>query len=183
MWASSETRRRWPPSRGGESYIEDVPSARLAPLVSSGLLKATGDYSALDETGAVLVCLPTPLDANREPDLSFLVSGVRDAAPHLRPGALVVPEITTYPGTTREVLLPILEGEDSGNGRRRAGRDLFLAFSPERVDPGNRRYTIRNTPKVVGGLTPGSTSPATPTSAPATPTPSSPRTPCSRRCA
>ncbi len=139
---------------GGDSYVEDVPSGRLAPLVSSGRLRATGDYSALGEAEAVLVCLPTPLDANREPDLSVLISGVRDAAPHLCPGALVVLESTTYPGTTREVLIPILEEAGSGNGQRRVGRDLFLAFSPERVDPGNKRYTIRNTPKVVGGVTP-----------------------------
>ena len=139
---------------GGDSYVEDVSPARLAPLVSSGLLEATGDYSALGGVGAVLVCLPTPLDANREPDLSVLTSGVRDAAPHLRPGALVVLESTTYPGTTREVLIPILEADGSGDGPRRVGRDLFLAFSPERVDPGNKRYTIRNTPKVVGGVTP-----------------------------
>jgi UDP-N-acetyl-D-glucosamine dehydrogenase len=139
---------------GGDSYVEDVPSERLAPLLSSGRLRATGDYSALGEAGAVLVCLPTPLDANREPDLSILTSGVRDARPHLRPGALVVLESTTYPGTTREVLLPILEGNASGTGPRLVGRDLFLAFSPERVDPGNKRYTIRNTPKVVGGVTP-----------------------------
>ena len=88
---------------GGDSYVEDVPSARLAPLLSSGRLRATGDYSALGEAGAVLVCLPTPLDANREPDLSILTSGVRAVRPHLRPGALVVLESTTYPGTTRNV--------------------------------------------------------------------------------
>ena len=134
----------------GDSCAEDVPSWRLEPLVSSGRLRATEDYSVLGETEAVLVCLPTPLDANREPDLSVLVSGVRDAAPHLHPGALVVLESTTYPGTTREVLVPILEEDARGLGPRRVGRDLFLAFSPERVDPGNKRYTIRKTLEVVG---------------------------------
>ncbi len=132
----------------GESYVEDVADERLAPLVSSGAIRATDDYSALGGVDAVIICLPTPLDANREPDLSMLVAGARETARSVRPGALVVLESTTYPGTTREVLMPILEG-----GGRRVGEDFFLAFSPERVDPGNKRYTIRNTPKVVGGIT------------------------------
>ena len=134
--------------QAGESYVEDVASGRLAPLVSSGAIRATDDYAALGEADAVIICLPTPLDANREPDLSMLVAGTTQTARSIRPGTLVVLESTTYPGTTREVLMPILEG-DGG----RAGEDFFLAFSPERVDPGNKRYTIRNTPKVVGGVT------------------------------
>ena len=132
----------------GESYVEDVPAERLAPLVSSGAIRATDDYSALGEVDAVIICLPTPLDDNREPDLSVLVAGSREVARSIGQGALIVLESTTYPGTTREVLMPILEE----NGRR-IGEDFFLAFSPERVDPGNKRFTIRNTPKVVGGIT------------------------------
>jgi UDP-N-acetyl-D-glucosamine dehydrogenase len=143
----------------GESYIEDVSSERLHPLLSSGKLRATSDYSVLGDIEAVLICLPTPLDDNREPDLSELVAGAREVAHNLRLGALVVLESTTYPGTTREVLSPIFEQggrreEDALDGGRRVGCDFYLAFSPERVDPGNKRYTIRNTPKVVGGVTP-----------------------------
>lgn len=123
-------------------------SERLAPLVSSGAVRATDDYAALGEVDAVIICLPTPLDDNREPDLSMLVAGARETARTIGPGTLVVLESTTYPGTTREVLMPILEGNWG-----RVGEDFFLAFSPERVDPGNKRYTIRNTPKVVGGVT------------------------------
>jgi UDP-N-acetyl-D-glucosamine dehydrogenase len=134
--------------RAGESYVEDVASERLAPLVSSGAVRATDDYAALGEVDAVIICLPTPLDDNREPDLSMLVAGARETARTIGPGTLVVLESTTYPGTTREVLMPILEGNWG-----RVGEDFFLAFSPERVDPGNKRYTIRNTPKVVGGVT------------------------------
>lgn len=143
----------------GESYIEDVPSERLHPLLSSRKLRATNDYSVLGDVESVLICLPTPLDDNREPDLSMLVSGAREVARNLCHGALVVLESTTYPGTTREVLLPIFEQggrreDDALNGKCQVGRDFYLAFSPERVDPGNKRYTIRNTPKVVGGMTP-----------------------------
>ena len=134
--------------RAGESYIEDVPSERLAPLVSAGKIRATDDYDALGGVDAVIICLPTPLDENREPDLSMLVAGARETARTIGPGTLVVLESTTYPGTTREVLMPILEGNWG-----RVGEDFFLAFSPERVDPGNQRYNIRNTPKVVGGVT------------------------------
>jgi UDP-N-acetyl-D-glucosamine dehydrogenase len=144
------------------SYIEDVPSERLQLLVASGKLRFTEDYRALKEAEAVVICLPTPLDEHREPDLSILISGAKDVARNLRTGALVVLESTTYPGTTREVLLPIIEEElKNGDGLRgdahQVGRDFHLAFSPERIDPGNRRYTIHNIPKVVGGITPGCT--------------------------
>src|SRR5919109_902805 len=118
----------------GESHIEDVPSEVLRPLVESGRVSTTGDYERLREVDAILIALPTPLSAQREPDL------------------LVVLESTTYPGTTRERLLPILE--TSG---LRAGSDFNLAFSPERVDPGRADWTTRNTPKIVGGLTPACT--------------------------
>jgi UDP-N-acetyl-D-glucosamine dehydrogenase len=134
----------------GDSYVADVPAERIKPLtVSSGRLRPTGRHEALAEVDAVVICLPTPLDEHREPDLSAVVEGVGAVARHLRPGALVVLESTTYPGTTREVVMPIL-----GSGGRRVGEDFYLAFSPERIDPGNRRYTLENTPRVVGGVTP-----------------------------
>lgn len=133
----------------GESYVADVPAERLAPLIASGKMRFTKEHAALKETEAVFICLPTPLTENREPDLSALVSGVRAVAPNLSRGALVVLESTTYPGSTREVLLPILE-----DGGRRVGEHFNLAYSPERIDPGNSVYDIRNTPRVVGGITP-----------------------------
>ena len=149
---------------GGDSYVEDVAPGRLKPLLDGGGLRLTEDYAELRGADAVLVCLPTPLSENREPDLSIVSSAVRAIASYLKPGALVVLESTTYPGTTREVLLPILEqqGErrgdgDAAGGGRVVGENFHLAFSPERIDPGNRRYTLRNTPKVVGGMTPGCT--------------------------
>ncbi len=136
----------------GESYVEDVLPEVVGEGLLTGRLRFSKEFAALKEVGAVIICLPTPLNENREPDLSIVVEGVESAARNLQPGALVVLGSTTYPGTTREVLLPILE-----RGGRRVGMDFHLAFSPERVDPGNRRYTIRNTPKIVGGLTPACT--------------------------
>ncbi|MBA3232305.1 MAG: nucleotide sugar dehydrogenase [Acidobacteria bacterium] len=133
----------------GVSYVEDVPAEVVRENLSAGRLRFSKDYTSLQEAGTVIICLPTPLDEYREPDLSVVVEGVELVAENLRSGALVVLESTTYPGTTREVLLPILE-----RGGRRVGRDFYLAFSPERVDPGNRRYTLQSTPKVVGGITP-----------------------------
>src|SRR6266536_1997310 len=132
----------------GESYVEDVPSEALAGLVAAGTIVATGDHAALREPDAILICLPTPLSTNREPDLTVLTGGTWQIARHLRRGHLVVLESTTYPGTTREVLLPILE-----SGGLRGGEDFNLAMSPERIDPGRTDFTIRTTPKVVGGLT------------------------------
>ncbi|MEA2623226.1 MAG: UDP-N-acetyl-D-glucosamine dehydrogenase [Chloroflexota bacterium] len=132
----------------GISYVEDVDSGELAQLVASGCLRASTDPSGLRACDAILICLPTPLDEHRNPDLSYVIAGAEMAAANLGPDALVVLESTTYPGTTREVLKPILEREG-----RRVGEDLFLAFSPERVDPGNPRFGIRNTPKIVGGMT------------------------------
>jgi UDP-N-acetyl-D-glucosamine dehydrogenase len=132
----------------GESYIEDVDSAALAELVQSGLVAATGDYAALGGCDAILICLPTPLSSNREPDLTVLTGATWQIARHLHRGQLVVLESTTYPGTTREVLLPILE-----SCGLRGGEDFHLAMSPERIDPGRTDYTVRTTPKVVGGLT------------------------------
>src|SRR3954454_6049636 len=130
----------------GESYIEDVASERLAAVASR--IRATPRYADLAETEAVLICLPTPLTQNREPDLGPLLDGGRMLGQVLRAGQLVVLESTTYPGTTREQLAPLLE--ESGLG---AGRDFHLAFSPERVDPGRTDYTLRTTPKLIGGLT------------------------------
>jgi UDP-N-acetyl-D-glucosamine dehydrogenase len=130
----------------GESYIEDIPSPRLHAVAQR--LEATTRAANLSRCDAVLVCVPTPLTANREPDLGPLVSATRVLADLLQRGQLVVLESTTYPGTTRERVAPILE--ESGLV---AGRDFHLAFSPERVDPGRTDYTLRNTPKVLGGLT------------------------------
>jgi UDP-N-acetyl-D-glucosamine dehydrogenase len=132
----------------GESYIEDVPSEQLRTLVDSGALSATTDYDAMRETDAVLVALPTPLSPNREPDLSIVLGAVRKIGERLRPGHLVVLESTTYPGTTREEVLPILAA-----GGLEVGKDFFLAFSPERVDPGRTDWTTKTTPKIVGGIT------------------------------
>ena len=132
----------------GESYIEDVASETLRELIDAGLLSATTDYDAVRETDAILIALPTPLSEQREPDLSIVLDATRDVAGRLRKGHLVVLESTTYPGTTRERLLPILE--ESG---LKAGEDFHLAFSPERVDPGREDWTTKSTPKVVGGLT------------------------------
>jgi UDP-N-acetyl-D-glucosamine dehydrogenase len=132
----------------GESYVGDVPSEVLKKLVDSGRLSATTDYDTLREAEAILVALPTPLSEQREPDLSILLAATTDIAPRLRRGQLVVLESTTYPGTTRERVRPLLE--ESG---LTAGEDFHLAFSPERVDPGREDWTTKNTPKVVGGLT------------------------------
>ena len=132
----------------GESYIDDVPTEALAKHVEDGRLSATADYDRLREADAILVALATPLSAQREPDLTILLGATEQIAPRLQRGQLVVLESTTYPGTTRERLRPILE--QSG---LTAGEDFNLAFSPERVDPGRGDWTTRHTPKVVGGLT------------------------------
>jgi UDP-N-acetyl-D-glucosamine dehydrogenase len=136
----------------GESHIGDVPSGELKRLVDAGRIEATLDMDDVAEADAILVALPTPLSSQREPDLSIVQSAVEELAPHLRKGHLVVLESTTYPGTTREVLQPILE--TSG---LTAGDDFHLAFSPERVDPGRTDWTTHNTPKIVGGVTPACT--------------------------
>src|SRR3954449_4654069 len=136
----------------GASHIPDVSSDALAALVDSGLVSATTDYDALKDADAILIALPTPLSSQREPDLSIVRSAAEDITPRLRAGQLVVLESTTYPGTTRECLQPILESSGL-----KAGVDFHLAFSPERVDPGRTDWTTHNTPKVVGGLTPACT--------------------------
>lgn len=132
----------------GLSHVEDVPSEKVRTLAESEKLRFTKDYSAVAEAGAVVICLPTPLNEHREPDLSHVVAGAEAVAGSMAPGTLVALESTTYPGTTREVLLPILE-----RSGRRVGEDFFLAFSPERVDPGNKKFGLGDMPKVVGGVT------------------------------
>jgi UDP-N-acetyl-D-glucosamine dehydrogenase len=140
----------------GESYIPDVPSALLAELVGSGQLSATQDYAQLKTADAVSICVPTPLRKTRDPDMSYVVDAATHVAEHAHPGLVIVLESTTYPGTTEEILLPRLE-----QAGFTVGEDVFLAFSPERIDPGNARYGVRNTPKVVGGATPRATACAT----------------------
>ena len=132
----------------GESYIEDVPSDALKRLVDDGRLRATTDYDELREADAILIALPTPLSKQREPDLSIVNGATEEIAKRLRKGHLVVLESTTYPGTTREELLPRLEASGL-----KVGKDFNLAFSPERVDPGREDWTTKNVPKVVGGIT------------------------------
>src|SRR5438309_786883 len=139
--------RRVAAIQSGESYIEDISSERLAAVRDK--LRATARYADLSKADAVVIAVPTPLTRNREPDLGALVSAGTSLAGVLQEGQLVVLESTTYPGTTRERLLPLLE--ESGLA---AGRDFYLAFSPERVDPGRTDYALRNTPKIVSGLTP-----------------------------
>jgi UDP-N-acetyl-D-glucosamine dehydrogenase len=136
----------------GESYIEDVPSEALGKLVEAGLISASSDYDVLRDVEAILIALPTPLSRQREPDLSIVLNAARQVAPRLQKGQLVVLESTTYPGTTREEILPILE--QSGLV---VGQDFHLAFSPERVDPGRTDWTTKNVPKVAGGITPACT--------------------------
>jgi UDP-N-acetyl-D-glucosamine dehydrogenase len=136
----------------GETYVEDVPSEALRPLVEAGTLAATTDYDAARETDSVVIALPTPLSVNREPDLSIVLGAVGELSGRLRKGHLIVLESTTYPGTTREEVLPLLEA-----GGLKVGADFFLAFSPERIDPGREDWTIKTTPKVVGGITPACT--------------------------
>jgi UDP-N-acetyl-D-glucosamine dehydrogenase len=133
----------------GESHIPDVSSAEVSRLVSSGHLQATGDFSVLREADAVSICVPTPLRKTGDPDLSYIFSVTEELARYVHPGMVVVLESTTYPGTTREILLPKLS-EAAG---LTAGEDFFLAFSPERVDPGREDWTTINTPKVMGGVT------------------------------
>lgn len=132
--------------RRGESYVLDVSSKTVKQIVSRGFFHVTGDYHAVSSLDAVLICVPTPLSKTKEPDISFVVNAARSISRHLKKGQLVVLESTTYPGTTEEVLAPILE--ESG---LKAEKDFFLAFSPERVDPGNKEYDVVSIPKVVGG--------------------------------
>jgi UDP-N-acetyl-D-glucosamine dehydrogenase len=136
----------------GESYIADVASHTLQTLLASGHLDFTTDFAALDDIDAVSICVPTPLRKTRDPDITYIISATQQVRAHLHPQQLVVLESTTYPGTTDEILLPELESTGL-----RVGTDFFLAFSPERIDPGNARFNTHNTPKIVGGITPACT--------------------------
>jgi UDP-N-acetyl-D-glucosamine dehydrogenase len=141
--------------KAGDSYIPDVPTAELAEQVEAGLIEASLDFARAAECDAIAICVPTPLNEMKEPDTSYMEAAARQIAPYLRPGTLVTLESTTYPGTTEEIVQPILEAHGL-----KVGIDLNLAFSPERVDPGNPVYQTKNTPKVVGGVTPECTSAA-----------------------
>lgn len=136
----------------GTSYIEDVTSDHVALHVREGRFAGTTDFSDVATAEAIIIAVPTPLNRNREPDLSLVEAATRSIAPHIQPGQLVVLESTTYPGTTRELMLPILEATGM-----HAGVDFYLAYSPERVDPGNETWQTHNTPKVMGGITPACT--------------------------
>jgi len=134
--------------RAGRSHVEDVPSETVARLVRKRLLRAQDNYRGCGKFDAICICVPTPLRKTKDPDISYIVSALDELSKEVRRGQLVILESTTYPGTTEEVLRPRLEA-----GGLRAGKDFFLAFSPERVDPGNVSFQTRNTPKVVGGVT------------------------------
>jgi UDP-N-acetyl-D-glucosamine dehydrogenase len=137
----------------GESHIDDVPSEKLKPHVDNGRISASTDFAVVADADAIVIAVPTPLSRQREPDVSYIESAAREIAPHLHRGHLVVLESTTYPGTTREVLQPLLE---QGSGLK-GGEDFHLAYAPERVDPGRTDYTAKTTPKVVGGINDAST--------------------------
>jgi UDP-N-acetyl-D-glucosamine dehydrogenase len=136
----------------GASYIKDVPDERLAACVKAGRLRASSDMGEMGACDALVICVPTPLSKTKDPDLSMVVDAAKAIAARLREGQLVVLESTTYPGTTEELILPLLKERGF-----EVGRQFFLAFSPERVDPGNSRYHTRNTPKIIGGVTPACT--------------------------
>ena len=131
----------------GQSYISDVSGERLQAAIAGKLLQATTEQSRLKEADAICICVPTPLTRTKEPELSYVIHESKEVARYLQPGQLIVLESTTYPGTTREVILPILETSGLQNGE-----EFHLAYSPERVDPGSKNYDIRNTPKLVGGI-------------------------------
>ena len=133
----------------GDSYIGDIPSSELKPLVASGRLTSSTDPAVIGQADAVIVCVPTPLNKTKDPDMRFIASAAEEISQHQHANMLIVLESTTYPGTTREVLVPKLT-----QGRFELGKDVFVAFSPERVDPGNPTYHTKNTPKVIGGATP-----------------------------
>ena len=133
----------------GRNYIGDIVDSDLREVVDKGLLHATCDFSFVKNVDAICICVPTPLDIYQQPDLSYVKKSTENIGKYLHPGMLVVLESTTYPGTTEEIVKPILEK----NSGLKCGKDFFLAFSPERVDPGNLQYKIKNTPKVVGGVT------------------------------
>ena len=134
----------------GRSYIKHIPTDMLQPLVAGGKVRATTDFARLKSVDAIIICVPTPLDEMREPDMQYVQATAEVVAQYLQPGQIVSLESTTYPGTTDELLLPLF----SADGKRRVGRDFYLVYSPEREDPGNPNFTTRTIPKVVGGITP-----------------------------
>ena len=136
----------------GRSYIQDVPDADVSPFVAEGKLSATTDFSVVRDLDTINICVPTPLRKTKDPDMSYIVSACEEIAKYFHPGMLVILESTTYPGTTDELVRPMLESTEV-----RVGEEFFLCFSPERVDPGNERFQTRNIPKVVGGTTPACT--------------------------
>ncbi|MEA1913052.1 MAG: nucleotide sugar dehydrogenase [candidate division WOR-3 bacterium] len=136
----------------GETYIKHIGEKRVKKMVNTGLFEATSDFSRVRKVDAISICVPTPLTRHKMPDLSFVLDSTRSISTNLKKGALVILESTTYPGTTREEIFPILK-----NGGRKIDEDFYLAFSPEREDPGNKKYNTRNIPKVVGGVTKEST--------------------------
>jgi len=136
----------------GESYIQDIPTSALGPYVKSGKVRATTDFSVVKDLDTINICVPTPLRKTKDPDMSFIVNACQEIAKFFHPGTLVILESTTYPGTTDELMLPMFE--EAG---LKVGKDFFMCFSPERVDPGNPKYQTKNIPKVVGGITPACT--------------------------
>jgi UDP-N-acetyl-D-glucosamine dehydrogenase len=140
----------------GESYIPDIPTERLKPLATNGKLRATTSYEDLRQVDAVIICVPTPLNKTKEPDLSYVIEAVSAVANIAHEGMVIILESTTYPGTTEEIVIPKIL-----NNGFQVGENVFVAFSPERIDPGNPHYGVRNTPKVVGGVTPACTEIAT----------------------
>jgi len=136
----------------GESYIQDIPAAVLAPLVKAGKLKGATDFGSVATLDTINICVPTPLRKTKDPDMSYIVNACQEIAKHFHPGMLVILESTTYPGTTNELMLPMFERSDL-----KVGEQFFMCFSPERVDPGNANFQTRNIPKVVGGITPACT--------------------------
>ena len=140
----------------GESYIFDISSEELKAAIATGRYSATTDYNVIEDVDIVSICVPTPLRKTRDPDISYIQASAESMAPKLKGPVLIILESTTYPGTTEEVLVPLLENETC-----KLDEGLFVAFSPERVDPGNKKYTIENTPKIVGGVTPKCTEIAT----------------------
>ena len=135
--------------RAGRSHVEDIPDSLLRGKGGNNF-RASGDFREIKKADVIHICVPTPLRKTKDPDISFILQAARQIKEHLQEGYLIVLQSTTYPGTTEEMILPLLE-----KGGYKAGRDFFLAFSPERVDPGNKKFGIENTPKVVGGVTPG----------------------------
>lgn len=146
-----EKKVRW--VNEGHNYIGDIVNSDLKEVVDKGLLRATTDFSFVKDIDTICICVPTPLDIYQQPDLSYVKNSTENIAKYFHPGMLIILESTTYPGTTEELIKPIIEGKSG----LKCGQDFFLAFSPERIDPGNAWYKVRNTPKVVGGVTPDCT--------------------------